>query len=328
MVKLKGPIMSLEAHGSIGKILTFSERGSGSQTRKYTKPLKTASPKQRAQRRLTEFLVAQWQNMTENQKNTWETAAKASDKRLAGYHYFLREAQRDLLTHTGLVAYWPCNEIIGNQIKDLSGGGHHFDLKPTPPGDAPTLATSRSARFSNALLYDGTNDYVENGNDVIPRNQGSIEILIRPDAWDGNPGGQFIIGELTDYYYNANKKISLHQAYGNIYFQIWADDDTTNLNCDVHINILNALGKYLFLTVTWENVNSGNADAEIKLYLNGVLKDSDSGEQIDFSAFDKPLRMGGRVNYWTGVIDEPCIYNRVLSAAEIYTRYNFAIKKT
>jgi len=265
--------------------------------------------------------------MTENQKNVYEDAAKATGKQISGYHYFLSVAQKDLLTHTGLVAYWPCNEIIGNQIKDLSGGGHHANLMPTPPADAPKLVTSYSDRLSNALDYDGTNDYVEAENDLLPLNQGSLEVMIKADVWGGDPDARVIMGATTDHYYGTNKKLMMFRSYGSIYFRVFADDNTTTITIGKSVAPSKAIGKYLFVTATWEKFNSGNADAELKLYINGVLGVADSGKQIDFTAFDRPFRLSSTLNFWDGIIDEPCIYNRVLSAAEVFTRYNFAKAK-
>ncbi len=158
MAKTKGPLLSLEAHGSLAKTLNYSQKRTGSQCRKYNKPLVAPTPTQRARRRLTDFLVAHWQGMTTGQKAAWETRARAAGLSLAGYHYFLRAAQRDLYTEHGLVAFWPLNKIVSNTVLDYSGNGHTFALRPSPPSDAPVLVPSMNTKLNNALYFDGVND--------------------------------------------------------------------------------------------------------------------------------------------------------------------------
>jgi len=49
-MKVSGPLFSLEAHGTVGKVLTFSRRASGQQVRFQRKQKDTNSVSQQAQR--------------------------------------------------------------------------------------------------------------------------------------------------------------------------------------------------------------------------------------------------------------------------------------
>ena len=80
MVKTKGPLFSLSASGSIGKVLNYSKRKSGPQVRKHHKPSGDPSQLQRGMRRLTEFIVAQWVGMSAPDKETWNVAAREQVK--------------------------------------------------------------------------------------------------------------------------------------------------------------------------------------------------------------------------------------------------------
>jgi len=308
--------MSLEAHGSIGKILTFSERGSGSQTRKYTKPLKAPSAKQRAQRRLTEFLVAQWQNMTENQKNTWETAAKASDKRLAGYHYFLREAQRDLYTHHGLCGYWSFNEIIGGKVLDLSGNANHGTLKPTYPSNTPTLVNSGITRFNNALDFDGVDDYIlcDYAETLNVLDGNTFEFYIKPKVLAETLiiNGAYHVGG-WDIFLSEGKMQIRHNA-ADVHQDTWS-----NVN-----KIVTDVG--VIVTITMNNVTKKD-----RFYFNGVFDvERTVAFATDPSLSDRNFSIGAwqaGTHPYKGIIDEMCKYNRVLSDAEILARYRFTTTK-
>lgn len=327
MAKTKGPLLSMEAHGSLMKTLNFSQRKSGSQCRKYNKPLVTATPAQRGQRRLTEFLVAQWQNMSDADKAAWATNAAASGLSLPGYHYFLREAQRDLYTHHGLCGYWSFNEIVNNQVLDISGNSLHGTLKPTPPGDAPTLATGKSTRFSNCLLFDGTNDYVSMGtSDKLKTATGSWLFWVKR-LRAGHYESYILIGGAG---YNNHVEIGI-RATGQLGIILRVGTEGYPYHWYRHLtvdetNLYVPIGTWAHLAV----VQDGTA---AKLYVNGTYATIASTGN-DLTAWSNEfLGLTTYIGAQSGdatakaEIDEVCIYNRVLSADEIYSRYKFAVAK-
>lgn len=316
MVRLKGPLFSLSAQKSIGKILTYSKRKSGQQARAYNKPLRPPTPAQRGQRRLTEFLVAQWQNMSGADKATWEANAKASGLKLAGYHYFLREAQRDLYTHTGLAGYWHCNEIVDGKVLDISGNANHGTLKPDYPANAPVLVDSYKTKFSKALLYDGVDEYVE-----IPAAanllKGWLKATIFSWLYPTAYGGRYLYKEVT--LFNAG---SLDTG---LYVRLADDDD--NLPDAKADDPIVPLNQWTQVAIVFNDDN----DYKIKIYLNGIPA---VGYVYQRAGTAKLKDVAGKVflgtkldDYYTGRHDEICFYNRALSAAEIATRYKFAMRE-
>lgn len=315
MAKIKGPLFSLGAHGSLSKTLSYSRRRSGDQCRRYNKPTVPATPAQHAQRRLTEFLVAHWQNMSAGDRATWEANAKASGLNLSGYHYFLRTAQRDLYTHHGLCGYWHCNKIIGGKVLDLSGNGNHGTLQPDYPSNAPTLVNSRTLKMGKALSYDGINEHVNCGSNKILEITGAltIEALIYP--------------------------VNIETTHRNILAK------TTNESYRIRIEYDTKKLLMLINDGGWTAVRSTKAISEnawslvegvfvpteqkIYFYINGKLDSSpDIGKSsIQQNAGDLLIGEYGTIGEsFSGIMDEVCLYNRTLSAAEIATRYKFAIR--
>ena len=316
MAKTRGPLLSQEAHGSIAKIITYSKRRSGSQVRKYNKPLRDPSGAQRGQRRLTEFLVAQWQNMSAGEKAAWETNAKASGLNLAGYHYFLRSAQRDLSTHHGLCGYWHCNEIVNGQVLDLSGKGNHGTLEPDYPSDAPVLTNSDKTRFGKGILFDGVNDYVNCGVDdsLNITDRLTFETWFRLDDKTkrcrlisrlffraGNDSGGYYLDYRADTTPKKLQFVTLNNGVTDIDFDYETEDEWLDIYC----------------------VYDGTDNI---IYINGEEEDRKASGGIRNSPGDNFLLSAGG-NIIKGAEDEVCVYNRALSAAEIATRYKFAIAK-
>lgn len=77
MVKLIAPMMSGEAHGSIGHILTFKKRGRTNIGCRYFKPRNPNSPAQQTVRTRTRSAVARWKAATGATKDAWRVYAKA-----------------------------------------------------------------------------------------------------------------------------------------------------------------------------------------------------------------------------------------------------------
>lgn len=316
MAKIKGPLLSVGAHGSIADILNYSKRQSGQQARKHHRPLVAPTGAQRGQRRLTEFLVAHWQNMSAADRATWETNAKASGLGLTGYHYFLRTAQRDLYTHHGLCGYWHCNEIVGGKVLDISGKGNHGTLQPAYPANAPILVDSYNTRFNKALRYDGVDEYVNCGTGGSPSvwnltNRGSVELWFKHAVAFANGSNITALDLLTirvTFFYFSLSSSSL------FYF---LDDGLT----ECHSNRTS-------WDTNWHHVTITDDGTTLKMYIDSILQAATGDATLaNFFATSGNFYIAGTSEDFNGIIDEVCVYNRALSAAEILTRYKFATRK-
>jgi len=71
MAKLVGPLFSLDAHGSVGRAITFSERRSGPQVRFQKKQVDTATPTRLTQRGYFSKAVDWWHKLTPSEQLEW-----------------------------------------------------------------------------------------------------------------------------------------------------------------------------------------------------------------------------------------------------------------
>lgn len=88
MARVKTPLLSNTAQGSLGETLTFSRRWGKNFARKFTKPLPIATTSQETQRAVFKGLIDEWNLRTQSEKDGWE-AISSLRLPLSGYNIFL-----------------------------------------------------------------------------------------------------------------------------------------------------------------------------------------------------------------------------------------------
>ncbi|MBU0958227.1 MAG: LamG domain-containing protein, partial [Nanoarchaeota archaeon] len=188
-------------------------------------------------------------------------------------------------------------------VKDLSSYGNDGTIT-----NARVNVTN--CKYGKCLTFDGSGDYVDAGN-FDDYTSGPLTI----SAW-------FKAEQQSEYAYLISKAGANSD---NKYFVIGLDNSP-----DVYeANIFNGAASsgtvliarqsgWQYLTYTWDGTNS-------LLYSNGVLVDSTTGTQSGGSASIK-LGIGARYttswgSYFNGQMDEVMIWNRSLSASEVYQQY-------
>ena len=71
MTKLSGPLLSIEARGSLGPRLTYSTRKSGPQVRFQKAQSYAATAAQEIQRGFFQAAVGWWSELTTDEKSQW-----------------------------------------------------------------------------------------------------------------------------------------------------------------------------------------------------------------------------------------------------------------
>ena len=71
MAKLNGPLFSVDAHGSVGRALTFSSRRSGSQVRFQKKQEDVITAARTTQRTYFEEAYAAWNTLNAAEQKQW-----------------------------------------------------------------------------------------------------------------------------------------------------------------------------------------------------------------------------------------------------------------
>ncbi|HPD48141.1 MAG TPA: NosD domain-containing protein [Anaerohalosphaeraceae bacterium] len=202
---------------------------------------------------------------------------------------------------SGLVGLWRFTEGTGTTTADASGKGH-----------AGRLVGPAWAGYSG-LAFDGANDYVEvpDAADLDLRNAFTLGVWVRLNAYD-NDWPKLIIKPHTAYDAPWEMYAIDLGRYGNTPRLLISDGAAggrsavaTNTNCILPLN-------------EWHHIAASYDGAIMTVYVNGkVIATQPADFQIGTN--NMPLCIGGRrgVNSFNGYIDDVCVYNRALTAAEI-----------
>lgn len=199
-----------------------------------------------------------------------------------------------MLWSRGLVACWP----LENTALDASGNGRNLTLTGSPPYVA--------GKLGQGLSFNGSSQYgsIGTGNGL------SLTGEMTMAAWLNT-------NQLTNYVYAlANSNGSSHN-YGlavnypvKRFYAVWGGAVIINSTFDILAN-------------TWYHVaavRSGSAgNWTAKLYVNGSLN-ATATTAVNPPGSDYWTHVGSMVTtsrVWTGPLDEVCIWNRALSAADI-----------
>lgn len=107
MVRLRGPLFSLNASKQLGKALIYKTKGGRSFLTRYSKPSsnRKTSPSllQEQKRIIYGEAVEDWQALSDNQKSVYNESAKGNS--FSGFNLFLKEYFEDNTFPTSLSYY-------------------------------------------------------------------------------------------------------------------------------------------------------------------------------------------------------------------------------
>jgi len=144
MSKLKVPLFSLQAFGTLAKALTFQRRKTGATAEKYPFPDNVKTLAQLSWRHMYQKAVALWHALDFDEKQAWETSARP--RHMTGFAYFMSQALRP---NPGL--YLPLQG--GTMQGDIDMDGKKITALPDPTDaqDADTKLARDTAIAAAAL---------------------------------------------------------------------------------------------------------------------------------------------------------------------------------
>lgn len=131
MVRVHGPMMSVEASGSIGDVITFQKCLGGHQARRKPKPPESNTPAQQAIREKNSIALAWWQWMQQENKELWRTYRDTNHNQYywAFMSKFIRRSISELWQWQNPAGTGFCN--VGDfKAGDLIIGGGYLNARP------------------------------------------------------------------------------------------------------------------------------------------------------------------------------------------------------
>lgn len=171
MTKIKTPILSLGASGSVGDTLSYLKRGQTKIAEHKPTPTDRRTLLQVYQRWLYQDYVALWHTFSPPQKQQWETDARPY--KMTGFAFYMKQKLRALPDIAGL---WHLDYVSATKTPDSSKNSNIG----TVYGATPSVGI-----IDNCLHFDGVNDYVSCGNDpsLDILDAISVEIVVYPLAY-------------------------------------------------------------------------------------------------------------------------------------------------
>jgi len=209
----------------------------------------------------------------------------------------------------GLVGCWLFNEGGGGYIYDASGNRNTGTL--TNMASPPTATSGWGVgKFGSAIRFEGTDDYINCGNDssLDITDAITIEAWVKPDNIDGY---RVIIG---------NGATNWKEGYV-LYLRATADE-MLRLGINTGTQLKYATAGNIAVD-TWSYVVSTFDGTSIYLYINGIkyspaLTVNDQAVNVGDTVIGKNVGLLGDFN---GSIDVARIYNRAKSASEVQQLY-------
>jgi len=195
----------------------------------------------------------------------------------------------------------PFDENFGSKAYDLSKYKNHGDISG---------ASWVDGKHGKALSFDGVDDYVDVGMTTFAPTQMTLA------TWIKTTSAHVIIGRLNSTWGSAP----------NGAFVFWSGGAGSNaFYCkmggnELWLNYLTSVidGLWHLVILTWDGSTA-------RIYVDGKI-DNSTAMSGAFQSSSNKIMIGRREysaspHYFNGVIDEACVYNRALTAEEIYDHY-------
>jgi len=177
MVKVTAPAMSMDARGSLGGTLTFSNWKGRPYVRQLVKPSNPKSAGQVATRAMMKFLGSVWANIAALSQATWDTLAAADS--ISAFNAYIRDNMKRWTQNDAPAQETPAAEsdlagIASNDAATAGVGQIQYDVDITTlnqnwgiiifrkTGSAPTGVHTEAVAVIEALTAD-TFTFVDTG---------------------------------------------------------------------------------------------------------------------------------------------------------------------
>ena len=217
-------------------------------------------------------------------------------------------SQNDEFT-TGLIGYWPFNgkDIVGDVVYDRSGKGNNGTMVNGP--------TKVVGKLGQALKFDASRGLesayvtVPNSSSITSSSSMTVSFWTKPSVGYGTPtSNPGLVAKKGSW-----GGLWVSSVSGGVWGRFFQSDSTVR---ELSLFII-PIERWSFISAT-----ADSSSGTIKLYINGILKQSLSYDGTLRSSTDALLIARQGTENFAGSLDDVRIYNRALSASEITKLYS------
>ncbi|MEM9982771.1 MAG: LamG domain-containing protein [Bacteroidota bacterium] len=200
----------------------------------------------------------------------------------------------------GLVAFYPFNGNDNDESTNSNNG----------TVNGATLTTDRNGTANQAYAFDGTDDFIDCGNDASLQITGDISICVWVKPEEENEREQALVNKWA----NAEGYELLIDDAGRFAWE--TDNNTAQV-----VTSIDVVDEWVFIAATYDGAN-------LRIYKDGVLASTDA--LVDVTGNSNINLILGRASdgsslFFEGCLDDIMIYNRALSQEEITQVFNQTI---
>lgn len=184
MAKITGPLMSLDASGSVASTITFSKWKGRNYVRQTVTPSNPKTPGQTANRAMFGFLASAWKNLGATPQGSWEDAAKQLNA--SPFNAYSQRNQKN----------WTQNVTPQENAVVTPGAGPGTVTSLTAAGGVRQITLTLTPNVANdnwgVIVYrNATTGFVPSKNDVIIVREYDATAPINIDDTNLTPGTYF-----------------------------------------------------------------------------------------------------------------------------------------
>ena len=313
-------MLSAGASGQKGKTLTYRQTKYGKILTPYVKPSQPNSPDQITWRNNFIQSKDEWDGLSPHLKQVWRSSAISRRYKYAGYPMWMKYRIQDIKDRLSWNAYsikldWKYLPVQPGLVlwaqMEKGSGDTVYDFTRTNPGTIHGATWELINDQIYGLSFDGSNDYVDCGNDESLNITNEVTV----EAW-------FYAPDISSEGYIVSKNNKDSEDYLGLFIynkKIYIPSSTYASTTQV----LSPNTCQHVAAVRYETAGTPHVD----FYLNGVKQTAKADVSASLEASTYKLGIGARnpdslSHYFNGIIDEVRIYNRALSEAEILHNYN------
>jgi len=216
-------------------------------------------------------------------------------------------------------------QLQSDEVNDV------FVYDTTKDSDGGAWRNGRLSKLgSDALSFDGVNDYIGMGKQLQLSNQNIFTAVVWAKLPPTLPPNSKIIMQIQGSQMGGNSNSAAINISSNGVFIGWyAGGNSGDPDCTHCWRLFDSsvpLDRWVQIAGVWD---SNGDTVTSSLYINGTLRNTATSGLLTFIGFNAYPIIGGSSwgltytdSYFSGIVDEVAIYDRALSAAEIKDLYN------